>query len=727
MSINPQSENTFNLAIVPPPLAEAIQEEFPDIELATRFEFCPKVVFEYGEHINYENRGAFVDPAFLDMFSFRLLDGNAKTALNDPQNIILTKSFSEKYFDQKRPLDEVVIIEGNPFSITGILEDVPSNSHMQFDFLLPVQVKTLFGADLYDWGNVNIFSYVQLAENINFVQIDQKIRNWETPRHNDKFYLQQLYNIHKESGIQADEVVVSDSKYMNIFIVLAIVILVIACINFVNLQSAQVLKRTKEVGIRKVSGATKVELIKQFMIESGIVLIISYLLSFLLAEILLPSFEQLFNYKISLLFYDPSFLAILIGLFLLIILMTSVVPSLQFASFNPVGLVHNLTSKGKKRSLSRTILVILQFSFSVFFIIGTLVINQQFLFMKKSSLNNQKEKIIYLPFKGDIGSKYETFKSNLLNHSTIEKITAKNSIPTQVANKTSELNWPGKNQDQDFVIEATGVDMDYFETLGIEILEGRNFSNSYASDNMVPVILNETAIKNTGLTDPIGILISLWGYPGEIIGIVKDVHLKSLRNEGEGQIFYPIPDYTDQEMSDFGVILIKIKEDIPTAMSVIEDQWTTLNSGIPFEYHFLDEAVDNLYWEEMRLSRLMNYASILSVIICCLGLLGLAIYNSNTKIKEIGIRKINGASILNIITLLNKEYVQWVFISFILAFPFAWITLNTWLQNFAYQINISWWLFVLSGTLTLAIALLTINWQIYKVARKNPVEVLRYE
>lgn len=727
MTINAESENSFDLAITPPPLVAAIQAEFPEVEKVARIEFSPKVVFEYEMHINYENNGMMVDPSFLEIFSFPLLKGDPESVLEDIHNIVLTESFSKKYFDDKDPINNTVILEGISFNVSGLMKDLPPNSHLKFDFLLPFQVKTLFGSDLNDWGSVNIFSYIQLNENMEWANFYTKFQDWKTPRINDAYFLQPLSQIHKESGIQADEVIVSDAKYLNIFIILAFVILFIACVNFINLQSAQVIQRKKEVGIRKVSGASKFELIKQLMIESSIVLSISYLISFLMAELLLPYFKQLFTYDISLLFYDPVFLGILMVLFIIIILITSVLPSVRFASFHPAGLIQNFNFRGKNKTFSRTILVIIQFSFSVFFIVSTLVINQQFLFMKKSSLNNQQDKIIYLPFKGNIASSYQSFKNQIKAHANIDKVTAKNSLPTQVANKTGEVNWPGKSPDQDFIIEGTGVDINYFETLGIDIIAGKSFMEVTTSKEIAPIILNETAAKNMSISDPVGARITLWGYPGEIVGIAKDVQFMSLKNENEGQIFYVIPDYTNQQVSDFGVILISIKGDIPTAISIIEDEWLKINPGTPFEYHFLDEAVDKLYWEEMRLSRLMNYASVLSIFICCLGLLGLVIYNSNDRIKEIGIRKINGASISNVIALLNRDYIQWVFISFIFSFPVAWIVLNMWLQNFAYHVGIRWWTFVLSGFLTIAIALATVSWQILKVAYKNPVEVLRYE
>jgi len=727
MEINAKSENAFHLAITPPPMANSLQSNFPEIINSTRFEFCPKVVFKIDDEINFETGGAFADPGFLDMFTFTWVRGNPESAMSDPQSILLTESLVTKYFNQKNPLNRVITIEEVAFVITGIIEDVPYNSHLQFDFLIPFQAKTIFGSDLTDWGNVNIYSYIQLANRSIPNEVDQKIQKWETPRSYDRFYLQPLSEIHGESGIGADEVLVSDKKYIKIFIVISFVILIIATINFINLQSAQILKRTKEVGIRKIVGAQKFQLIQQFIIESSLVLLISMVLSIIFAEAALPYFSQLFNYKIILQFYDASFLLFLTLIFLLVILLTVLIPAIQFASYHPRNLILNLVMKGKKNAISRKILVIIQFSFLVFFIISTLIINQQFSFMKNSNLNNHKNEIIYLSFNVDIGSRYRTFKNSLIALPSIENVTAKDALPTQTANKTGDLIWPGKNQNEDFIIEATGTDFEYFETLGIEIKEGRSFKESISSDNKIAFIINETALRNMGLTDPLGLQISLWGYPGEIIGIAKDVQLQTLKNKTEGQIFFVLPDFTSQQVSEYGVILIQIKGDIATAITQIQEQWSIVNPGIPFEYHFLDEAVDGLYWDEMRLSRLMNYASYLSMVICCLGLLGLSIYNSNARIKEIGIRKINGASILNIMGMLNKDYIQWVLISFVLAFPVAWIVLDKWLQNFAFQVKISWWVFLISGSVTILIALLTINGQILKTAKKNPVDILKYE
>jgi len=727
MEINTGSDNAFQLAVTPPPLADAAKDEFPEVINSTRFEFSPQVVFELDGKVSFETKGALADPAFLNMFSFPLVKGNPEMAMSDPQSVLLTESLAKKYFDKKNPVNEIINIENSPFKVTGIIQDIPTNSHLQFDFLLPIQIKTLMGSNLDDWGNVNLCSYVQVDKQSNIALLNEKFKTWDTPREHDQFSLQELNEIHSTSGIQADDALVTDSKYLSIFIVLAFTILVIACINFVNLQSGQVLKRAKEVGIRKVNGASKFQLIMQFMAESCLVLLLSYFISFLVVEIALPYFAQLFNYRINLSFYDFEFLAFLATLFIIIVLVTGLVPSIRFAAFHPARLMQNLPFKGKSASLSRKVLVITQFTFSVFFIIGTIIISSQFHFMKNTSLNDQHEQIIYLPFKGDIGSKYKTLKNRLLEVPSINYVTAKNSLPSEVADKTSEMDWPGRDPNQNFIIEGTGVDVNYFETLEIEVVEGRSFTEAFTSDNKFAFVLNETAIKNMGLENPIGTEISLWGYPGQIVGIVKDVNFKSLRNEPDGQIFFIIPDYTDQELAFFGVILIKIVDDLANTLTIIEQHWTELNPGIPFDYHFLDEAIDNLYWNEMRLSKLMNLASILSVVICCLGLLGLVIHNSNIRIKEIGIRKINGASMHNIIMMLNKDYIQWVAISFIIAFPLAWIIMNDWLQNFSEKVTLSWWMFVLTGILTLTIALFTVNGQILKVAKKNPADILRHD
>lgn len=727
MDINVGSEGAFQLAVTPPPMGIAAVDEFPEIVNSTRFELSPQIVFELDGVSHFGTNGALADPAFLDMFSFPLLKGNPALAMDNPQSVLLSESFAATYFGDKDPMNRIIKVQNAPMKITGIFKDIPSNSHLQFDFLIPIQLKTMMGSDLTDWGNVNLCTYIQVSEGTDLTSLNTKFKSWDTPRKYDQFTLQSLHEIHSTSGIQAEESVVTDRKYVHVFIVLAFVILMIACINFVNLQSGQVLKRTREVGIRKVNGANKIQLILQFMMESCLVLLISYFLSFLVVELAVPYFSQLFDYKIDLQFYDYEFLGLLASLFIVIVLTTGLVPSTRFASFNPTGLMQKLPIKGKIGSLSRKVLVITQFVFSVFFIIGTIVINNQFQFMKNRSLNEQKNQIIYLPFKGEIGTKYDTFKNRLLTLPSISHVTAKNSLPTEVADKTGELDWPGKDPNMDFIIEGTGVDFQYFETLGIGVVEGRTFTEAFTSDNKFAFVLNKTAIKNMGLENPIGTDISLWGYPGQIIGIVKDVNLKSLRNEVDGQIFFIIPDYTDQDITFYGVILIKIQDDIPITLATIQEQWSELNPGIPFDYHFLDEAVDSLYWDEMRLSKLMNYASFLGIIICCLGLLGLVIHNSNSRIKEIGIRKINGATMRNIMLMLNRQYIQWVSISLIIAFPLAWFVLDKWLRNFADHIRLDWWIFAISGLVTLIIALATINGQIVKVARNNPADVLKYE
>lgn len=721
------SEQSYQLAVTPPPLAEAALHEFPEIINSTRFEFSPQIVFELDGMNHFGNNGALADPAFLEMFSFPLIEGNPALALQDPQSVLLSESFVKTHFKEKDPMNSILKVNNAPIKVTGIFKDLPANSHLQFDFLVPIQLKSLMGSDLSNWGNVNLNTYVLVEEHTDIAILNEKIKQWDTPRKKDQFSLQALNEIHFTSGIQAEEALVTDSKYVNLFIVLAFVILMIACINFVNLQSGLVLKRTKEVGIRKVNGANKFQLVMQFMSESSLVLLISYFISFLVVEFAISNFAQLFDYTITLEIYDTEFLSFLVILFVLIIILTGLLPSIKFASFRPISLMQKIPNVGKRGSATRKGLVITQFVFSVFFIIGTIVINSQFQFMKNQSLNNQNDQIIYLPLKGEIASKYETFKNRLLEMESISHVTAKNSLPTEVADKTSEMDWPGKDPAMDFIIESTGVDFQYFETMGIEVLEGRTFTEGFTSDNKFALVLNETAIKSMGLKDPVGTEVTLWDYPGRIVGIVEDVNLKSLRNDADAQVFFIIPDYMDDDIAYYGVILIKIQDDMQNTLVAIENQWAELNPGIPFDYHFLDEAVGNLYQEEMRLSKLMNYASVLSIVICCLGLLGLVMHNSNARIKEIGIRKINGASIQNIMLMLNKDYIQWVAIATLIAFPLAWIILNKWLQNFANQVEMSWWIFVLAGTATLAIALITVNGQIIKVARKNPAEVLRYE
>ena len=717
----------FKLPILPPPLAGAMKDHFPDVVNSTRVGFAPKVVIKRGDRLFYEDRGVQVDPDFFEMFSFPIVRGDIKTALSDPFNVVLTKSFAEKYFGENNPLEEELIIDGNPFKVSAVIEDVPDNSHLQFDFVQSIQLKEALGDNLNDWGNVNVSAYVQLANNVNIEEFNSKLRSWQTPRKNDYFFLQPLLEVHSHPDYSYEYAVVCHYKYVLLFSIIGGLILFIGCINFVNITTAQSLTRTKEIGIRKVVGSDKAQLKRQFFTEISVSALIALILAFLMTELFLPSFNSLVEKHLSLRLFNTEFLLGIGIFFSLAIIISGLYPAVRFASLKPLQLVKETNPAGNSKSKLRKSLVVFQFAVSIILIIGVVIINQQLSFMKNSQSNFKDDIVLTLPFKGHIGERYESMKSALLEQTSILCVSAKNSMPTENADKTNEISWAGNNE-KIKLFEATAVDYDYFKTMGIDIKEGRSFSNQFTSDQNDSFILNELAVEQMELQNPIGQQIWLWGHKGTVVGVAKTANFQSLKEKASPQVFYMIPEYTIKGIGNSGVLLIRISpENIQSTIATIKNTWEQFNPQTPSEFSFFDEAVNKLYWSEIQLHRFMNYGSLLAIIISCLGLFSLASFSAERRIKEIGVRKILGASVLTIIALLFSDFTKAVLISNLFAWPIAYYGMNKWLEDFAYRIDISWWVFILSGGIALLIALATVSYQAIKAATANPIESLKYE
>ncbi len=695
LSINARSDQPVELALTPPPLATEIKRKFPEVKNACRFLFSPQVVFKYQDKLFFEPKGALVDPSFLQIFSFRFKKGNPVTALNDPFNVVLTEQLAHKYFGLNDPLGQVIHIDEKPFQVTGVIQNVPHNSHIQFDFLQSILLKETPGSRLDDWGNVNLNTYVQLENNVNVENFSMKLSDWQTPRHNDGFWLQPLTQIHHTGNIEADDAVVSDKKYVYIFSFVAMCILFIACMNFINLCTVQSIYRTKEVGIRKVFGSSRIHLGKQFFTETLLMTFIAFIIAFILAELFNSQFNQLIGRQLHIDLFNMNAALTMIIIFGLTAILAGLYPALHFSSLNPIHLFRKMGKSGSMKSRLRKSMVVIQFSLSILLISCTFIVNHQLDFMKTMNKHYGDENIIYLPYKGSLGIHYETFKNQCLSEPSILQVTAKNSIPTRVANKTNEIQWPGSSPTQNFAIEATAVDYDYFNTMGIKILEGRSFDKTFGSDRGLTAVLNKAAIQKMGLEDAVGKPVSLWGYEGTIIGIAENAHFRSLKSKISPQIFYKIPDYNSQEMNEYGVVLMCVATDnFQATITAIKNIWQRINPDTPFEFHFLDNAIDRLYWNEMQLNQIIQYATYLAIFISCLGLYGLTLFSIEQKTKEIGIRKLLGSSVSEIVALLTKDFTKWVILANFFAWPIAYYAMNKWLQNFAYRIDLTIWSFL---------------------------------
>lgn len=722
-----------------PPLAKTLKNEFPEIVETVRYKQRARLLLKHNNNVFYEDGGAVADPSFFNLFTFTFLRGDPKTVLSGPNNIVITEKLALKYFPNEDPLNKILLVDDYPMKITGVINNIPEQSHIQFSFISSILLLERFGERLNNWGNCNLYTYVKLAENISENEMIKKIteyvriftaKRWgrNLKDVDELLFFQPLKDIHHNSDIRSqDDFRIGDIQYVRIFVFIAIFIFFIACINYVNLSTARAALRKKEVGMKKVIGSHKHQLINQFLGESLFFSILAYLLAIILVELLLPIYNTLVGKNLTLSFLNWPFIIGSITIILLTGILAGIYPALYLSSFQPIQLFRNITQRGTSASSFRKTLIIVQFLISIALIISNIIIHDQLHYIRNKKLGFDKDNVIYLRFRGDIGKNFESFKNELKQSTNIIGVAAKNSLPIESADMTTDIHWPGKDPDQEIFTEATAVDWDYLETMNISLVEGRNFSKDFGSD-WNSFILNEEAVKKMSLESPVGKPFSLWEYKGTIIGVVKNIHSRSLKHHIEPQVLYLLRNPNSQEMKDYGVILINMKGgEIEETISYIKDVWHKFNPSFPFEFQFLDTAVEHLYQLEKKVAILFNYFTFLSIFIACLGLFGLISFTAKQRIKEIGIRKVLGASVAGIVVMLSKNTTKLVLISNLIAWPIAWYFISKWLENFAYRIELTIWPFLLAGLVALVIALLTVSWQAIRAARANPVEALRYE
>jgi putative ABC transport system permease protein len=732
--------NSIRIAQSRPAFAHALKDAFPEIVDAVRYKQRSRLLLKNDNQVFYEDGGAVADPSFFNMFTFPFLKGDPNTALSEIDNVVITEKLASKYFRNEDPMNKLLFIDGTPMKVTGVIKDVPEQSHMQFTFISSIQLLARLGDNLNSWGNCNLYTYIRFSDDISKEKIiDKSIRYLRTktaerwgrnPNDLDEIaFFQSLKNIHLDSDIRSqDNFKIGDMQYVHIFTIIALFILVIACINYINLSTARATIRKKEVGVKKVIGSNKYQLFIQFFSESLIFAIVAYIFAIILVELFLPAFNNFIGKNLSIFYLHWKFIFGSLTIVFFTGILAGVYPAFYLSSFQPIQLFRDTTKRGLSKTVFRKILIIVQFLISIALIISTLVVYDQLNYMRNKNLGFDKDNVIYLQFRGNIGKNFESFRNELNQNINILGVTAKNSLPIESADRTTSVQWPGKIPEQEVFVEATAVDWDYIETMNLSLIEGRNFSREFSSDLKGSFILNEEAVKQLSLESPIGKPFSLWRRQGTIIGVVNNVHFSSLRHSIEPQVLYLVQDINSQEMKDYGFILIKIKEGkFNNSISYIEDTWNKINSDFPFEFWFLDTAVENQYQIEKKMGTIFNYFTLLSIFIACLGLFGLVSFTTEQRSKEIGIRKVLGASASSILSILTKNLIKLVFLANLIAWPIAWYAMNKWLQNFAYRIDLKIWPFLLAGFLALVIALITISWQAIRAATANPVNALRYE
>ena len=718
--------NNMKSVVTPIPLAPVIKAEIPEIQFTSRILRAGKMLISRNDIYFYEEKGIMADPDFFEIFTFPFIRGDKKTALTNPRSIVITEDIADKYFGQEDPIGKTLDVNYRAaFTVTGVIKNVPRNSHFSFDFVRPFHLFREYGMDFNDWNNVSFYTYLSLKPGSDIKNTADKIMECEKnhSRELDHFYqLQPLKKIHLHSHYLYDISNHGDIKYVYIFSVTAVLILLIAYINFINLTTARSAGRAKEVGIRKVVGANRKGLIIQFFGESVIYSFLASLAAFILVGLLLPAFNNLTNKQIL---FEWSNLIIILPSLLFITLVAGILaglyPAIHISSFLPVSAFKGILKSGKKGKYFRQILVVIQFTLSIILIVSTIIVYKQLRFIKGCDLGYNKDQVVTFRINQSIISNFDTFKNELLSNPNIEYVTLIDRLPIRPGSGDSGTEWEGKEPGRNLQMQYRSVGFDFLKTFDLEMSEGRFFSPDF-NDLRVSGILNETAVKAMGIKEPVGKKFNS-AITGEmtIIGIIRDFNFQSLHSEIAPLFMSCNPDR-------FNSICVRIKPDnIETGISYIKNTWKKFSSDYPFEFNFLDQLIDNLYLTEKNIGATVRYFTVLAIFISCLGLLGLASFMAEKRTKEIGIRKVVGASTHKILLLLQKEFILLVLFSSVISFPIAWYVMNNWLNDFAYRTEIEWWVFLISGITALLIALITVGFQTIKAAKSKPVDTLKYE
>ena len=726
------------------PAGPTFQREYPEVIRAVRFRpLYNKVLCSYKTEKFLIDGILFADDTVFDIFSFPLISGDPGTALSTAFSIVITEEIAKKLFGAEDPIGKIIKVgDDGGVTVTGVMQNVPPNSHLSFKAL--VSLETVFKLNpehakkqMNSWayGNIN-YTYLLLRENCNVNDLEKKFSAHIAKQAQEQlrvlggsieYFLQPLTRIHLHSKLELDIAQRGDIAYVVSFTVIAVFILLIACINFMNLATARSANRAKEVGMRKVLGAQRGELIRQFIGESLLFSAISFILAVMLVELSLPLFRSLSGSNMSFQSITmPGLISGLFGIILIVGFAAGSYPALYLSAFQPVRVLKGTIATGTASSRFRGILVLVQFAVSVTLIIGTGIVLNQLRYMQNKPLGFENEHIVYFgPIGSDFKKSFETFKEAIQGYPEIAGVAFSSHIPGD--RPILELFLPeGFPPDQTRLMHQMSIDHEFIPAMGMEMAAGRNFLPTASADPARAALINETAARRLGWTDPVGKTIVSYRSPGPvtktIIGVVRDFHIESLHKEIG-------PFFIENNPSDFHrYLLIKIMSgNLPATMEFMRIKWAEILPHIPFDFSFLDESFGRQYQADKKLQAIFSNFGILAIFISCLGLFGLASFTTEKRTKEIGIRKALGASVSGIILMLSKEFTKWVLAANAIAWPLAYFTMKQWLQNFAYRTEIAVSTFILAGVLALVIALLTVGYRAIKAARANPVAALRYE
>ena len=727
------AEGTLTQEWTPDMLARTLAAELPEVKYAvsvTPAGMFGKFTVSSGENNLVKAAGQFAEPNFFRIFSYNLIQGNPAQVLAENNSVVISQKLALSLF---KTTENVV---GEAFEwqvlnvrkqavVSGIFENTPANSTSQFEFVLSydawINLSESVGRKI-NWGNHAPQTFLVLNEGADVKKLNNQISGFIKAKNTGSNvslfavpYSSQYLHGNYTNGVQSGGRI----EYVRLFAIIAIFILLIAGINFINLATAKASKRFREIGVRKVIGSGRKALVAQFTGEAIVLTSLAMVISMIMVWLFIPQFNLITGKQLQLIL-DTKFVISILGISLVTGILTGLYPALYLSGFNPLSILKGKPSRSSGEIWARKGLVVFQFGISVVLIASMIVVYRQVQFIQNKNLGYQKDHVVYFSKEGNVAQKLQAF---IAETEKIPGVVNASDISCRLVGSPSTtygISWEGKEQAANIIFEVMRVDVNLIETLGIELTEGRSYSEKFGDENS-KLILNQAAVDAMGLKNPIGQTMNFWGKQKQIVGVVKNFHFQSLHEKVNPLIITYDPGKTLTMM-----VKLRAGQEKQT-IAELKSLYVRFNSGYTFDYQFLDTAYQKLYEAEERVSTLSKYFAGIGILISCLGLFGLAAYASEQRLKEIGVRKVNGAQITEVMILLNKDFIKWVAIAFVIATPIAWYAMHKWLESFAYRTSLSWWIFALSGVLALGIALLTVSWQSWRAASMNPVKALRYE
>jgi putative ABC transport system permease protein len=747
------SGDHYKLASTPAAAARTLPDDFPEIESAMHFLQWPWRWVKRNTESFKESNIAYASNEIFRVFSLPLMKGNTSSALLEPNSLVISKSKAEKYFSDEEALGQMLIIDGKNHKITGVFEDFPTTTHFRLDFILSMEGNKQGKNE--SWLSNPFNTYILLREGASAKDLEAKfpglVEKYFGPEAKEFFgarvssnrsdtdgdrvvySLMPLKDIHLHSHLVREMGTNSDISYIYLFGAIAFFILVIACINFMNLSTARSSNRAKEVGVRKVMGSLRSHLVRQFLTESVLLSIFSFVFAVALAYLLLPTFNTLAQQSLEIPFNDAAFVVLLISASLVVGLLAGLYPSFFLSAFKPIQVLKGKVALGMKSGTVRGVLVVFQFMISIFLVIGTIAVQKQLAFIQNKKLGYDKDQVIVVHNTETLSKQQEAFKNEMLRNPVITSASVSGYIPISGWARMEQSFWrkgEQPSQENHVSMQCWAVDRDYVPTMGMEIKQGRNFSPDFPSDSTA-IIINESAVKHFGFKEPVGEEIMTFAFEPDsfearkhttatVIGVVEDFHFESLKEN-------ITPLSLRLGHSNWSMAVRFQSENTAEVVDHLKKTWNAFNPEKPFEFNFLDEAFGNMYASEKRLGSIFGIFAGLAIVIACLGLFALTAFTAEQRTKEIGIRKVLGASVSSIVYLLSKEFAKLILIAFVLSAPLAWFAVEWWLKNYTYKIEIGFVVYLMAGALAFVVAWLTMSYQSIKAATANPVTSLRNE